>query len=197
MGGPWLSSCFIFVIIIQHDDAVNGGHGGSNPPEGGSVGDFRIPAGRGWGLRESPSSIAHPFISHIFQSSWASVTPSPAQQWPHCLSSATIRTLFWPFTTGAPNHLKTLSSPPPAPPLLSISSLCPVGFGSSLSLIRAKLILPSPGPPPSFHSGFPRHSLTDTTPPSAPPREPPPSALKHVKPTPSPHPEESPPTPRL
>lgn len=58
MGGPWLSSCFIFIIIIQHNDAVSGGHGGSNPPEGGSVGDFKIPARKGWDLKKSSSSIA-------------------------------------------------------------------------------------------------------------------------------------------
>jgi hypothetical protein len=32
VGRPWLSRYFIFIIIIQHNDAVSGGHGGNQSP---------------------------------------------------------------------------------------------------------------------------------------------------------------------
>ena len=192
MGGPWQSSCFIFVIIIQHDDAVSGGHGGSNPPEGGSVGDFVIPAGRGWGLRQSPSSIAPSLHLTHFPVFLGFKTPSHAQQCPHCLSSATISTMFsGPFTMGAPNHLKTLSPTPSSTPHVDIRSFSCI---SPLFLIVGKLILPL-NPWTTSHIAL-QISLTsprtDTTPPLAPPQVFSPFTLTHIRSTPSLQPEGSP-----
>lgn len=47
-----MSSSFIFIVIIKYNDAVIGGHGGSNSPEGESIGKVRILEGAGQGSLE-------------------------------------------------------------------------------------------------------------------------------------------------
>lgn len=85
MGGPRLCSCFILVVIIQHNDTVSGGHGGSNPPKGGRVGKVRVLEGKG---PQEEHLLQGPAPSHTLISE--SLGPS--------LSSTTLKQ-FWGQTS--------------------------------------------------------------------------------------------------
>lgn len=134
MRGPWLSG-FVVVIIIQHDDAVSGGHGGSNPPEGESVGDFVFPAGRGWGLRKSPSSITPSLqLTHVsIFLGFSNTQPCPT------VSSLLVSSNHQYHAFWGPKPPETSSPHPSSTPHIDIGSF---SFVSPLFVLVGKLPFP-------------------------------------------------------